>query len=374
MEDGSRKPIGTCNYCKTEIPISYGSTSGLKNHLELRCKSSPMYKGSKDEKSQPTLINECMAQGSTLVMHTFNQKRCEIKVAEYVITDEVSFRAIEGKGLKNWIFELQPRFKMPDRKKIAGMVYDLFLKKKARIKDALNGQRVSLTSDTWTSIQNLNYMVITAHFLDSEWNLHKRIINFTKINSHVGEEIGKLIEVCLREWGIEKVFSIVVDNATSNDTAIDYLKKRMKSENTLLFQGKYLHLRCSCHILNLIVKDGLKELESSIKAIRNSVNFIHSSPLRLNKFREFAVLAKFSNMSTVPMDVKTRWNATYKMLELALKYRRVFDRMAEEWAHFLFDPNLYKPTQNSSPQFSPFPHPENRLNPSVRHRHRRHYL
>ncbi|KZV39819.1 hypothetical protein F511_27822 [Dorcoceras hygrometricum] len=174
-------------------------------------------------------------------------------------------------------------------------------------------------------------MVVTAHFLDCDWKLHKRIINFTKITSHNGEEIGKMVEVCLREWGIEKVFSLVVDNVSSNNAAIDYLKRRMKSENSLLFEGKYLHMRCVCHILNLIVKDGLKELDASIKPIRNSVIFIHSSPSRLNKFREFTVLAKFSITSTVPMDVKTRWNATYKMLEVALKYRIVFERMTEEW-------------------------------------------
>ncbi|XP_042472094.1 zinc finger BED domain-containing protein RICESLEEPER 2-like [Zingiber officinale] len=178
-------------------------------------------------------------------------------------------------------------------------------------------------------------MAVTAHFLDSDWKLHKRIINFTKITSHYGEEIGKMVEVCLRDWGIEKVFSIVVDNASSNDTAIDYLKRRMKSENLLLFEGKYLHLRCACYIINLIVKDDLKELNVSIKAIKNAVVFIHSSPSRLNKFREFAILAKFSNTSTVSMDVKTRWNATYKMLEVALKYRRVFKRMTEEWLPFM---------------------------------------
>ncbi|KZV50381.1 hypothetical protein F511_37143 [Dorcoceras hygrometricum] len=42
-------------------------------------------------------------------------------------------------------------------------------------------------------------MVVTAHFLDCDWKLHKRIINFTKITSHNGEEIGKMVEVCLRE-------------------------------------------------------------------------------------------------------------------------------------------------------------------------------
>lgn len=198
----------------------------------------------------------------------------------------------------------------------------------------ISGQRVTITIDTWTSIQNINYMVVKAHFLDSDWKLHKRIINFSKINSQVREEIVKMIEICLKKLEIEKVFSKVVDN-TSNDNAVDYLRKRMKTENKLLFEGKYLQLRCTCHILNLVVKDGLEEFNSSIESIRNAVSFLHSFPSRLNKFREFVVLDKFSIMSTVPMDVKTKWNATYKMLEVALKYKRVFERMSEEWLSFM---------------------------------------
>lgn len=88
-------------------------------------------------------------------------------------------------------------------------------------------------------------------------------------------------------------------------------------------------------IINIIVKDGLNELNISIKDIKNAVVFIHSSPSSLNKFREFAMLAKFSSTSTVPMDVKTRWNATYKMLEVALKYIRMSERIADEWLPFM---------------------------------------
>ncbi|CAH9083041.1 unnamed protein product [Cuscuta europaea] len=117
--DGTVQPIGTCTYCQTQIPASHGSTSGLKNHLEKRCKSSPLYKASGSDKSQSVLTNETMGQVSELVSHTFNQKRCELKVTQYVIIDEMSFRAVEGKGFVSLVHELQPRFRIPDRKKVA---------------------------------------------------------------------------------------------------------------------------------------------------------------------------------------------------------------------------------------------------------------
>ena len=61
-----------------------------------------------------------------------------------------------------------------------------------------NCQRVCLTTDTWTSIQNVNYMVLTAHFIDNDWKLQKRILNFCTISSHKGDDIARSIEYCLR--------------------------------------------------------------------------------------------------------------------------------------------------------------------------------
>ncbi|CAH9114517.1 unnamed protein product [Cuscuta epithymum] len=99
----------------------------------------------------------------------------------------------------------------------------------------------------------------------------------------------------------------------------------MKIEITLLFEGNYLHLRGGCHILNLIVKNGLKEVNALIESILN-VLFIHSSPSRLHKFGEFVILAKL---------YQNKVNATYKMLGVALKFRKVFEKMVEEWLPFM---------------------------------------
>lgn len=233
------------------------------------------------------------------------------------------------------IHEMCPRFKLPGRKNVAAGVLELYLQEKARIKSVIANQRVSITTDTWTSIQNINYMVVTAHFMDDDWKLNKRILNFVKIKSHKGEDIGKTLELCLKGWGIEKVFSITVDNASANDGAIRYMSTRLKEIDTILFDGLYLHMRFSGHILNLIVKDGLEELKGSVEAIRNCVKYIHSTPLRLDKFREFVVLLKFGEMSHIPLDVVTRWNSSYKILVSAMKFKKVFKRMLAEYTPFM---------------------------------------
>ncbi|KAL6189126.1 hypothetical protein ACLB2K_040516 [Fragaria x ananassa] len=80
---------------------------------------------------------------------------------------------------------------------------------------------------------------------------------------------------------IEKVFTIVVDNASPNQVALDYMRDKIGNWKELILNGAFLHMRWCCHILNLIVKDGIEELGSSIDAIRNCVKYNRSSPARL---------------------------------------------------------------------------------------------
>ena len=93
---------------------------------------------------------------------------------------------------------------------------------------------------------------------------------------------------------------------------------------------KYLHVRCSAHIINLIVKEGLKEQSDSIHRIRLAMRFVKSSPQRSKKFQECVLFEKIDCKKGVCLDVDTRWNSTYLMLEVAIKYRKAFDRLKRE--------------------------------------------
>jgi len=54
--------------------------------------------------------------------------------------------------------------------------------------------------------------------------------------------------------------TISVDIASANDTAIDWFKKRTVANKEVVCRHEFIHVRCSAHILNLIVHEGLKNV------------------------------------------------------------------------------------------------------------------
>jgi hypothetical protein len=78
---------------------------------------------------------------------------------------------------------------------------------------------VSLITDCWTSNQTIGYICLTAHYIDSDWRLQKRIISFTELAPpHTGEVIADAITEYLMKWNIlKKVGTITLDNASNDD-------------------------------------------------------------------------------------------------------------------------------------------------------------
>nr|GMC77807.1 zinc finger BED domain-containing protein RICESLEEPER 2-like [Ipomoea batatas] len=100
----------------------------------------------------------------------------------------------------------------------------------------------------------------------------------------------KLLE-CLKEWGIEKkLFSITLDNASAND-------------------------------------NGLKVIGDALNKIRDSVKYVKGSEGRMKVFDECVETVGLKLKVGLSMDVPTRWNSTYKMLDSAIKYRRAFSSL-----------------------------------------------
>lgn len=177
-------------------------------------------------------------------------------------------------------------------------------------------------------------MCLTTHFIDDNWRLQKRILNFCQVEEHKGETIGKKIESSLLEWNVDGIFTLTVDNASSNNLTIKFLKRKTVDWKRTVLKNEFLHMRCYAHILNLIVDDRLKKMNESIVRVCDVVRFVRSSPQRLGIFKHCAEKEKISTKQLVCLDVPTRWNSTYMMLESAENFERAFQRMAEEDTSF----------------------------------------
>jgi len=161
----------------------------------------------------------------------FNQDRVRKALTRMIIIDELPFKFVEGRGFKGFVEEACPMFKIPSRWTVNRDIFALYFEERKNLKKFFkeNTQRMSITTDTWTSIQRINYMCITAHFIDVEWKLHKKILSFLPIMSHKGEAIAKALEICLLDWGVKNIVTITEDNASSKDVVVGLMKTKLVS-------------------------------------------------------------------------------------------------------------------------------------------------
>ncbi|XP_030958950.1 uncharacterized protein LOC115980889 [Quercus lobata] len=75
----------------------------------------------------------------------------------------------------------------------------------------------------------------------------------------------------LCEWGIDGIFTLIVDNASSNLTTVKFLQRVTKDWKGTVLGNEYMHMRCCAHILNLIVGEGLKEIDASVAKVHEAV-------------------------------------------------------------------------------------------------------
>ncbi|CAN0880599.1 Putative AC transposase [Linum grandiflorum] len=144
------------------------------------------------------------------------------------------------------------------------------------------------------------YMAVTSHYVDDPGKLRGHLLRFLYLPApHTSERLAARLSQCLRDWSIDtKLSTITLDNCTTNDAMINLVRESLLPSN-LIQDGALLHMRCSAHILNLIVRDGLEVVNDGIEKIRESVVFWTCTPRRVEYFhdnaKQFASESAFSS-------------------------------------------------------------------------------
>lgn len=280
-------------------------------------------------------------QATLLKKWKFDSKAYREALAKCIIMHDLPFSFAEYEGVLLVNKLLNPEFKPITRNTAKHDCWNVYLIEKAKLKSELAAipGRICLTSDIWTAVNVRGYMSLTVHYVDGNWKLNNKLLAFCELDcQHTGIELAGKVFGLLKDWEIDsKIFSITLDNASNNDAMQKKLKERFELQDDLLCKGEFFHIKCCAHVLNIIVQEGIKEGADSFSKIRESVKYVKSSEGRLRQFHKCVRVVHLSDAggSFLRLDVSTRWNSTYMMLESAIRYRRAFTSLS-------FDDSNYK--------------------------------
>lgn len=313
----------TCNYC--EIELDCGGAKGIIT-LEQHLDECEVYKNN-------DLEHELLSLSSEAGDSSFDQELCWRNLVSMITMEGLPLGVIDHICFKNFSASLNPDFKLMSCKTLIQDIVKTYMSEKKKLKELFvnSSQRFSLSADIWTSAQDFSYMRLTAHCINEEWELQQKIISFRLFIDPDGEIIGQAIEECLSLWGIDNLWTITMDDASSSDVAVRTLT-RMFNKNRLLLDGQLFHMKCFTCFLNHIVKDMIEEAHGSLDHIRNSIVHVWSSKSRLKKFNGCANEEGIVTCNkSLCWDDSTQWNSTFLMLASALEFQRALERYVENY-------------------------------------------
>ena len=235
-------------------------------------------------------------------------------IGKFIASDLRPLSIVDRPSFKAMLKELDPRYETPGRTYFSTRVIpSLYDETKEKVRDYLSvAPLVSVTTDGWTSRATQSYVTITAHMIDDEWQL-KNFVLQTRImsESHTGANIASLLEDAMQDWKVNRDGSsipIVTDNASNMVLAV----KEAESLGP--------HIGCFAHVLNLMCQAALKlpNVSRLLGRVRRIVAFFHRSSTAAALLTEKQKLLQIPQHKLI-MDVVTRWNSSYEMLERYLE-------------------------------------------------------
>jgi len=89
------------------------------------------------------------------------------------------------------------------------------------------------------------------------------------------------------------------------------------------------------------VKDDLSIIANVMEKVRDNANFWTATPKREEKFIKTCAQLNISFKRKLVVDCRTRWNSTYLMLQVAIQFKKVFDRLSQRESQYKVLPSAH---------------------------------
>ncbi|CAH1261476.1 ZBED1 [Branchiostoma lanceolatum] len=250
-----------------------------------------------------------LAQQAKLPAH--KKYRITGRIGHYLVKSLRPYSTVEDPYFRALMNELNPRYDPPNRACIAERVIpEMYNANLQSLKDELKKvDHAALTGDGWTSRTADHYLTLTAHYIDSDWDLKVKVLQTLKAEvSQTGDNIAAEIEQCMNEFGLAgKVEVMTTDNARAMLNAISKA-------------GIGLSLGCFAHTLNLSLQKvmAIPAVQNMVGIMRPAITYFKNSYMGKIVFKEKQVALDRPRHSLL-LDCKTRWNSSYVMVSRFLE-------------------------------------------------------
>ncbi|KAJ8403944.1 hypothetical protein AAFF_G00342940 [Aldrovandia affinis] len=118
--------------------------------------------------------------GQRSVSSMFAGRRCDARWSEEITQrvwsmiekDMVPISVVDGQGFQGLLGYLEPNYKIPSRGIITSRIEAHFQEETGELKTQLaTAKSVALTTDSWTALTTENYVTITCHYIDADWQV-----------------------------------------------------------------------------------------------------------------------------------------------------------------------------------------------------------
>lgn len=252
-------------------------------------------------------------------------KQCNYAIAKFLATGMQPYSLVDDETFRQMVKTLNPRYTMPGRKYFSNTaVPKLYLEAVEKLKGILprsSNEYLSITCDCWTSLAGQPYLAITAHFIDSDWNLYSICLNCCYFDeNHTAENIKNMVKSKLDEWGLslKSIISCTTDNGANIVNAIELLNVS--------------RIPCFAHSINIGVNRcmDITPIKRSVARIRSLQNSIAHSWKMKRDFQDAQKLLQCGNKS-LPSACPTRWWSTLKLCERVLENKLALCKMLQNF-------------------------------------------
>ncbi|CAG8691692.1 18507_t:CDS:2 [Gigaspora margarita] len=208
-------------------------------------------------------------------------------VTKWIVADTLPFSIVSSQSFATMFRYLNSSIELPSCDVIKSIIQKAFaiMQKDIQFLFEQISSKISIILDIWTSYANVLFICIMAHWIDSDWNLKKILLDICMLlHPHTNDEIDTKLHSVFVAFNITNKILCATTNRSSNMiSAMRLLKDNLVLQNyNFYFQSRC----CLAHVLNLVVTNGLLSIKSSIEKVRNFVNVVSSSLSLTQNFKE----------------------------------------------------------------------------------------